>query len=201
MHPGLKNSLMCLSSFCRKITLVRHQNRLHPQGKVAPASSEDDKMGQLHQVLDNTSLSYDQCLLPQDPYYEQAATPNLEFKIQQNLQLAYNVAQGILLPIEFWNIPAMAPFYMQHTQQLYLQPMQQQYSQSYPNHTPPDLSQPSSASYAMAERYWTLFHITLISHIHISIQDWPEKQIAGCAWNIGPLYRHLVIRGTKWNLP
>ena len=83
-------------------------------------------MEQLYQVPDNTSPSCDQYLLPQQPYYEQVATPSFEFNMRQNLQLTYAVAQGILLPIEFWNVPGMALFYMQ--------PMQQQYNQSYPNH-------------------------------------------------------------------
>lgn len=68
-------------SFCRRITLVRHQHHFPSQDKVALTPSEDDKMEQLHKVPDNTSPSYDQYLLPRQPYCERTATPNFKFNM------------------------------------------------------------------------------------------------------------------------
>lgn len=153
-HMQRSDSLIW-NSFCRKTTLTKHQHRSHPPGTMTRPPSEDTTVSeQSYQAPVSVSISNDQYLLAQQPYYPQPATPSHEFyPQQQNLPVTQVIPEPPPPPLVTQNLPVSPPLEIQQmqqqVQQQYLQQLMQQQNRT--GYLPPEFHQPSFTGQPMPE--------------------------------------------------
>ncbi|KAJ5981984.1 hypothetical protein N7451_012084 [Penicillium sp. IBT 35674x] len=161
----------CFHSFCRKITLTKHQRRSHLPGSTSRPSSIDANSEQsYHQhqppLPVPTPTPNVQYLLAQQPYYRHLETPNQDFYSPSDVQIgSVLVHEGghpivthevpVTLPINTTYAPPQSsphPYQKAHSQpQQYLH-MQQRYDPvPLMNYFPPKYHQPSSQGHQLPE--------------------------------------------------
>ncbi|OJJ82278.1 putative C2H2 finger domain protein [Aspergillus glaucus CBS 516.65] len=157
-RPYICQEPACERSFCRKTTLTKHQHRSHPSGAMTRPPSEDTSSEHSYQAPVSMSISNEQYILPQQPYYAQSVTPSHDFyppPQQQNLPMTQMVpeSQPAPPPLVTQNVAVSPPLEMQQMQQQveqqYLQLMQQRYEANrVVNYVPPAQAYHQPAPYA-----------------------------------------------------
>ncbi|KKA21732.1 C2H2 finger domain protein [Rasamsonia emersonii CBS 393.64] len=142
----------CERSFCRKTTLTKHQHRSHrPGATTQPSSGEATPEGTTYQTPVVTSISSNQYILAQQPFYPQPPTPNHDFYPPQQAVSVAQVPVPEPQPIVPQNVPAAAPPPPPPPPmdpQQYAQLMQPRYDPSQrPNYIPAEFQQPPPPPY------------------------------------------------------
>ncbi|KAL1985897.1 hypothetical protein VTN96DRAFT_7275 [Rasamsonia emersonii] len=151
-RPYICNEPACERSFCRKTTLTKHQHRSHrPGATTQPSSGEATPEGTTYQTPVVTSISSNQYILAQQPFYPQPPTPNHDFYPPQQAVSVAQVPVPEPQPIVPQNVPAAAPPPPPPPPmdpQQYAQLMQPRYDPSQrPNYIPAEFQQPPPPPY------------------------------------------------------
>jgi hypothetical protein len=97
-------------SFCRKTTLTKHQHRSHrPGATTRPSSEEATPERTTYHPPVVTSMSPNQYLLAQQPFYAHPPTPNHDFYQPQQAVPLTQVQVPDPQPVVPQNVPAAAP--------------------------------------------------------------------------------------------
>lgn len=110
--------LLTQNSFCRKITLTRHQRLCHLPGSVTQSSSDDATTDHFYQAPSTSQIPYDRYLIAQQPGYPQFLIPIHESAPQQNVLATEVPVHESSLLIAADHVPATFQD-IQHTQQQY----------------------------------------------------------------------------------
>lgn len=111
--------------------------------------SEDTISEHSYQAPVSVSVSNDQYLLAQQPYYPHSATPSHDYYPQQNLPVTQIVPEAPPSLVTQQNVPVSPPLELQQVQQQYLQQLMQQQryeQQNRTNYVPPEYHQQSFAT-------------------------------------------------------